>query len=114
MDAGKEAARGLTDIDNFLYREAHLRAAHQRVDEFTARTEGLTRGQKTDIERWYLDEQAYVARMVTDHIAARIGEMEAQHRMRLGRWLRGTLIGMAVITAALIATCVTVILAVSR
>ncbi|MGY6019816.1 hypothetical protein [Streptomyces spinosirectus] len=114
MDAGKEAARGLNDIEDFLYRKAHLNAAHQRVDEFTARTEGLTRGQKMDIERWYLEEQAYVARMVTDHIAARVDEMEAQHRARLGRWLRGSLIGMAVITAALIATCVTVMLAISR
>ncbi|MFG2791166.1 hypothetical protein [Streptomyces sp. NPDC048419] len=114
MDADKEAARGLNDIESFLYQEAHLHAAHQRVEEFTAREEGLTRGQKMDIERWYLEEQAYVAHIVTAHIAARIGELEQQHRNHLGHWLRGTLIGMAVITAALITTCVTVILAVSR
>jgi hypothetical protein len=114
MDAGKEAARGLTDIENFLYHEAHLSAAHQRVAEFTARTEGLTHGQKADIERWYLGEQEYVARMVTDHIAARIGVVEEQNRIRFGRWLRGTLIGMTVITSALITTCVVVILAIAR
>ncbi|MFI6662238.1 hypothetical protein ACIBL8_42780 [Streptomyces sp. NPDC050523] len=114
MDANKEAARGLNAIENYLYQEAHLSGAHQRVEEFTAQEEGLTHGQKAAIERWYLEEQAYVARMVTAHIAARIGEVEQQHRAHLGRWLRGTLIGMAVITAALITTCVTVILAVSR
>lgn len=46
MDASKEAARGLNDIEDFLYRESHLEAAHRRVADFTARTAGLTDGQK--------------------------------------------------------------------
>src|SRR5689334_14017697 len=84
MDASKEAARGLNDIEDFLYRESHLEAAHRRVADFTARTAGLTDGQKRDIERWYLEEQHYVAGMVTGHIAARISLVEGQHRLRFG------------------------------
>lgn len=113
MDASKAAARGLNDIENFLYRQAHLEAAHRRVADFTARTEGLTDGQKRDIERWYLDEQKYVAGMVTDHIAARISVVEGQHHIRFGRWLRGTLIAMVLITAAMTMVCVAVILGTS-
>lgn len=46
MDAREEAARGLTDIEGFLYREAHMGATHRRVADFTARVEGLTPAQK--------------------------------------------------------------------
>lgn len=112
MDARKEAARGLTDIETFLYQKAHLRAAHQRVADFTARAPGLTPEQRTDIERWYLEEQIYVARMVTEHIADSISVVEYQHRVRLGRWLRGTLTAMALITVVMIG-CVAVILGTS-
>ncbi|MHA5050623.1 hypothetical protein [Streptomyces sp. SD15] len=102
MDASEEAARGLTDIETFLYREAHLQAAHRRVADFTARALGLTQEQKTDIERWYLEEQRYVAHMVTEHIADRISVVEEQHHIRFGRWLRGTLTAMVLITVATI------------
>ncbi|MEU3365199.1 hypothetical protein [Streptomyces pseudogriseolus] len=44
--------------------------------------------------------------MVTDHIADSISAVEDQHRVRFGRWLRGTLIGMTVITLAVIAGAV--------
>src|SRR4051812_47984704 len=108
MDASEEAARGLTDIETFLYREAHLQAARQRVADFTTRAPGLSQEQKMDVERWYLDEQRYVARMVTKHIAARISVVEEQHHVRFGRWLRGTLTAMALITVAML--CVAVIL----
>ncbi|MFJ3307160.1 hypothetical protein ACIPSA_29420 [Streptomyces sp. NPDC086549] len=108
MDASKEVARGLTDIETYLYREAHLQAARRRVAAFTARAPGLTQEQRTDIERWYLDEQKYVARMVTEHVADRISVVEEQHHVRFGRWLRGTAIAMALITAAML--CVAVIL----
>ncbi|MFH8442996.1 hypothetical protein ACH4D3_17410 [Streptomyces sp. NPDC018026] len=101
MDASKEAARGLSDIETFLYRDAHLRAARRRVAEFTSRAPGLTEEQKSGIEQWYLDEQVHVAHMVTDHIADSISTLEEQHRGRFGRWLRGTMIGMALITAAM-------------
>ncbi|MCW1099311.1 hypothetical protein OJ963_36470 [Streptomyces sp. RS2] len=94
MNTSKQAARGLADIQAFLYREAHLSAARRRVSAFTARAGGLTQGQRRDLERWYLEEQKYVARMVTEHIAERIGAMEAAHRLRFGRWLRGTMIAM--------------------
>lgn len=110
MDAREEAARGLGDIETFLYREAHVGAAQRRVADFTARTEGLTPEQKRDIERWYLAEQTYVARMVTDHIAERVQAVEAQHHVRIRQWLRGTLIAMVLITVAMIA-CVAVVLA---
>ncbi|MEU9289926.1 hypothetical protein AB0D57_36050 [Streptomyces sp. NPDC048275] len=102
MDASEEAARGLTDIETFLYREAHLQAAHRRVADFTARGLGLTQEQKTDIERWYLEEQRYVAHMVTEYIADRISVVEEQHHIRFGRWLRGTLTAMVLITVATI------------
>ncbi|MET8945747.1 hypothetical protein ABZX30_19720 [Streptomyces sp. NPDC004542] len=110
MDAREEAARGLEDIGTFLYREAHLQAAHRRVAEFTARATGLTREQKGEIERWYLDEQRYVARMVTQHIADSISTAEQRQHARIGRWLTGTLTAMALITAALIVVSVVVIL----
>ncbi|WP_405674771.1 hypothetical protein OG848_45085 [Streptomyces canus] len=111
--AREEAARGLPNIEGFLYREAHRGATHRRVAAFTARVEGLTPEQKRNIEQWYVDEQKHVARMVTDHIAERVGAMEAQHHLRIRHWLRGTLTGMALITLAMIA-CVVVILGSSR
>ncbi|MFG3297022.1 hypothetical protein ACGF3G_50680 [Streptomyces sp. NPDC048179] len=98
MNMAKQAARGLVEIEAHLYREAHLRAARGRVAAFVARTHGLTHEQRRDIELWYLDEQNYVARMVTQHIADSVGAAEAAHDIRFGRWLRGTLIAMAVIT----------------
>ncbi|MFF3374113.1 hypothetical protein ACFYXF_14390 [Streptomyces sp. NPDC002680] len=113
MDAREEAARGLTDIETFLYREAHLHAAHQRVADFVSREPGLTPAQRTHIERWYLDEQTYVARMVTDHIADSISAVHAQHRVRLGRWLRGTMVAMTLITFVMAALCVVIVAAVS-
>ncbi|MGW0211096.1 hypothetical protein ACWDZ8_36860 [Streptomyces sp. NPDC003233] len=108
MDVSDEAARGLTDIEAFLYEESHLQAARQRVADFTARAPGLTQEQKLDIERWYLDEQRYVARILTDHIADRISAVEEQHHVRFGRWLRGTMTAMALITVAML--CVAVML----
>jgi len=51
--------------------------------------------------------------MVTDHIAERVGAMEAQHHVRIRQWLRGTLTGMALITLAMIA-CLVMLLESSR
>jgi len=113
MAAREEAARGLPDIEGYLYREAHMGATHRRVAALTARVEGLTPEQKRDIGRWYVDEQRHVARMVTDHIAERVDAMEAQHQVRIRQWLRGTLIAMVLITLAMTA-CVVVILGSSR
>ena len=103
MDAREEAARGLADIESFLYRAVHLGAAHRRVAEFTAQVEGLTLEQRRDIEQWYIDEQKHVAHMVTDHIAERIEAMEAQRHVRTRRWLRATLTAMALFVVAGIA-----------
>ncbi|WP_328349786.1 hypothetical protein OG828_02755 [Streptomyces sp. NBC_00457] len=109
MDAREEAERGLIDIGNFLYEEAHLQAARQRVADFTARAPGLNREQKTDIERWYLEEQAYVAHMVTEHITDSLTMVEEQHRVRIRRWLRGTLTTMTLITVTMIGLCVVIV-----
>ncbi|MFC8222799.1 hypothetical protein ACFUTY_32085 [Streptomyces sp. NPDC057362] len=109
MDTEKQAARGLVDIEAFLYREAQLRAARQRVADFTARADGLSFEQRRRIELWYLEEQQYVAHMVTEHIADSLNAAEEVHRIRFGRWLRGTLIGMFLITvAACVCTAVVV------
>ncbi|MEU2422039.1 hypothetical protein ABZ619_13600 [Streptomyces sp. NPDC007851] len=110
MDTSEEAARGLTDIQDFLYQQAHLRAARRRVAEFTAHEPGLTPVQKADIERWYLAEQTYVARLVTDHIAASVSAAEQRHHARFGHWLRGTLTAMILITVAM-GLCLTAVLA---
>lgn len=98
MNTAKHAARGLADIQAYLYREAHLGAARRRVSAFTERTAGLTHRQKRDLEEWYLEEQRYVARMVTEHIADSVSAAEAAHHRRFGHWVRGTLLAMAVIS----------------
>ncbi|MFG2958413.1 hypothetical protein ACGF5O_32420 [Streptomyces sp. NPDC048291] len=109
MNTGKEAARGLTDIESFLYRHAHVQAARRRVTVFTTRVPGLTREQKADIESWYLREQTYVASMVTEHIATHVNEVQQRHRVRLTRWLRGTLTAMILVSMAM-ALCFAVLL----
>ncbi|MEU8951777.1 hypothetical protein [Streptomyces sp. NPDC048489] len=101
MDTHEEAARGLADIEDFLRRESRLGAAHRRAADLTARVPGLTRRQRADIEEWYVEEQRHVARLVTEHIADTVGEVERRHRARFGRWLRGTLAAMALITAVM-------------
>lgn len=96
------AARGLDDIEAYLYREAHLGAARRRLAEFTARVDDFSTGQRRDLETWYLGEQRYMAQMVTEHIANSVSVVEEQHRARFGRWLRGTLIAMTMITLVVI------------
>ncbi|MEU0965791.1 hypothetical protein ABZ357_10305 [Streptomyces sp. NPDC005917] len=114
MDAHEEATRGLTDIENYLYREAHLRAAYRRVAQLTARVPGLTQEQKRNIESWYLDDQRDVAHVVTEHIADSISVIEERHHARFGSWRRGTLIAMALITTLLIGVCLVVTLSTTR
>ncbi|MFF5344059.1 hypothetical protein ACFY4H_25690 [Streptomyces althioticus] len=106
MNTDKQTARGLADIEAYLYQEAHLSAARQRLAFFMARADDFSVEQKRDLEMWYLDEQRYVARMVTGHIADSISAVEEQHRISFGRWLRGTLAGMTVITLVVIACAV--------
>lgn len=109
MDIHEEASRGLTDIESFLFRHAHLRAARRRVGAFTAGEPGLTPEQKEDIERWYIEEQIYVAFMVTQHIADTVSAVKEQQHLRFWRRLRVRLTALAVITVAVVA-CVTVTL----
>ncbi|MEW2425631.1 hypothetical protein ACIP96_20775 [Streptomyces nigra] len=110
MDTDKEtAARGMADIEAYLYREAHLSAARRRLAAFMERADDLSAGHKRAVETWYLDEQRYVARMVTDHIADSISAVEEQHRIRFGRWLRGTLVAMTLITLLVIASTALVV-----
>lgn len=113
MDAYEEAARGLNELESYLRREAHLRTAYQRVTDLTARVPGLTQEQKSGIELWYLDEQRHVARMVTEHIADSVSAVEELHHARIGRWQRGTLIAMSLITTLLVGVCLVVILTVT-
>ncbi|MGW3103840.1 hypothetical protein [Streptomyces sp. NPDC001100] len=109
MTAREEAARGLSDIEGYLYREAHMGAVNRRVADLTARVEGLTPEQKRDIGRWYVDEQRHVARMVTDHIAEQVAAVEARHQARIRQWLRGTLVAMVLVTLAMSAVVVVVL-----
>ncbi|ROQ60151.1 hypothetical protein EDD93_7574 [Streptomyces sp. 840.1] len=101
MNTDKQAARGLADIEAYLYRESHLSTARRRVTAFTGQTPGLTHEQKRDIEVWYLEDQKHVARMVTRHIADSIGAAEEAHHARVARWLRRTLIAMIVVIAVI-------------
>ncbi|MFI6876173.1 hypothetical protein ACIBL6_22360 [Streptomyces sp. NPDC050400] len=98
MSTEEQAARGVADIEAYLYREAHLSAARLRVAAFIAQSTGLTHRQKRDIEDWYLDEQKYVAGMVTRHIADSIAEADTVRHRRFLRWLRRMLIAMAALT----------------
>ncbi|MGW5057369.1 hypothetical protein ACWEQ2_08760 [Streptomyces sp. NPDC004096] len=113
MNASEEAARGLSDIENFLYREAHVQAAQRRVADFTARMPDLTREQTGDIERWYVEEQTYVAHLVTRHIADSITAAEARYHTRLTRRRRGMLAATALLTAVMMGLCVAVVLGMS-
>ncbi|MFJ4467787.1 hypothetical protein ACIP2X_09985 [Streptomyces sp. NPDC089424] len=98
MDPHQEAVRGLNDIEHYLYRQAHMTAARRRVAAFLAYVPELTGEQKVRIERWYLEEQRYIARMVTGHITAALETAQERHDQRFGRWLRGTRTSMIVIT----------------
>ncbi|MCL6674010.1 hypothetical protein [Streptomyces panaciradicis] len=98
MSTDEQAAQGLADLEAYLYQEAHLSAARLRVAAFLAQSDGLSHRQKRDIEEWYLDEQRYVARTVTQHIADTITQADsARHRSFL-RWMRGLLIAVTALT----------------
>lgn len=101
MDIRQEASRGLADIESFLFRQAHLRAARRRVGAFTAEESGLTAEQKEDIERWYVEEQIHVARMVTRHIADRVSAVKEQQHRRFWRWLRAIMTTMTLVTVVM-------------
>ncbi|WP_053851693.1 hypothetical protein [Streptomyces sp. NRRL B-24085] len=98
MSTEEQAARGLADLEAYLYQEAHLSAARLRVAAFPAQSAGLSHQQKRDIEEWYLDEQKYVAGTVTRHIADSIAQADsARHRSSL-RWMRWLLVAVTALT----------------
>ncbi|MFJ6392625.1 hypothetical protein ACIQJT_34060 [Streptomyces sp. NPDC091972] len=98
MSTDEQAARGLADLEAYLYQEAHLSAARLRVAAFLAQSTGLSHRQMRDIEEWYLDEQRYVAGTVTQHIADSIAQADsARHRSAL-RWMRWLLIAVTALT----------------
>ncbi|GAA3830055.1 hypothetical protein [Streptomyces chiangmaiensis] len=110
MDASEEAARGLSEIEDFLYREAHLQAAQRRVADFIARMPELTQEQTSDIEHWYVEEQTHVAQIVTQHIEDSISVAEAQFRTRMTQWRRGALAAVALLAVTMMGLCSAVIL----
>ncbi|MFF4112776.1 hypothetical protein ACFY0P_04705 [Streptomyces sp. NPDC001714] len=98
MSTDEQAARGLADLEAYLYQEAHLSAARLRVAAFLAQSAGLSHRQKRDFEEWYLYEQKYVAGTVTQHIADSIAQAHsARHRSNL-RWMLWLLIAVTVLT----------------
>ncbi|MEU3365200.1 hypothetical protein [Streptomyces pseudogriseolus] len=50
MDTDKQTARGLADIEAYLYREAHLSAARRRLARFVARADDFSAEQKAELE----------------------------------------------------------------
>ncbi|CAM5444686.1 hypothetical protein GCM10010329_51030 [Streptomyces spiroverticillatus] len=98
MSMEEQATRGLADMEAYLYQEAHLSAARLRVAAFIAQSAELTHQQKRNIEEWYLDEQKYVAGMVTRHIVDSIAKADSAQRRRFLRWMRRLLIAMAILT----------------
>ncbi|MGW1540055.1 hypothetical protein ACWCPM_07285 [Streptomyces sp. NPDC002309] len=109
MDAREDAARGLLEIEHFLYRQAHMAAARRRVAALLAHVPELTGEQRARIEQWYLEEQRYVARMVTGHITDALEAEQEKHDLRFGRWLRGTRASMILITSIMMLAVVVVL-----
>ncbi|MFE7354134.1 hypothetical protein ACFU8Q_13265 [Streptomyces sp. NPDC057543] len=110
MDASYEAALGLHQIEGFLYWEASRHEAHCRARDFARELPGLTTDQRLVIEEAYARREMENARQVTQHIAERIGQVEAQYTARHRRFARDTAVTMGVITMALIGLCIAVIL----
>ncbi|MFJ6632294.1 hypothetical protein ACIQMR_12965 [Streptomyces sp. NPDC091376] len=110
MDTADEAARGLTDIEGFLYWEAHRRSAHHRAAEFVARVTGLSEGQKAEIEWWYVEEQIRVSRRMTQHMAAHFTAVEKHHAKRYAQLRRGVYGATTLIALSMLSLCIAVIL----
>ncbi|MFI9612040.1 hypothetical protein ACIHCM_10190 [Streptomyces sp. NPDC052023] len=110
MDASHEAARGLTDIEGFLYWEAHHRSARRRAADFVARVSGLSEKQKAEIEWWYVQEQLCVCRSMRQHITDHITAVEEHHAQRYSQLRRGAYAASTLLTTLMLALCVVVIL----
>ncbi|WP_028803985.1 hypothetical protein [Streptomyces sp. 142MFCol3.1] len=109
MDASDEAARGLTDIEGFLYWEAHRRTAHCRAAEFAARVTGLSERQRAEIEWWYVEEQICMCRKMTQHMTDHITAVEEHHAKRYAQLRRAVYGAATVITAVMFGLCIAVL-----
>ncbi|SCF65035.1 hypothetical protein [Streptomyces sp. Ncost-T10-10d] len=110
MDANDEAALGLHQIEGFLHWEANRHEAQCRARDFAWELPGLTHDQRLMVEEAYAHKEMENARQGTQHIAERIGQVEAQYTARHRRFVRDTAVAMGVITMALIGLCIAVIL----
>ncbi|MGW1886625.1 hypothetical protein [Streptomyces sp. NPDC001970] len=110
MDASDEAARGLTDIEGFLYWEAHRCTAHCRAAALTARVTGLSEGQKAEIEWWYVEEQMRVSRKMKQHITDHFTAVEGNFAKRYAQLRRGACVATTFVTMVMLGLCISVIL----
>ncbi|MEV5761703.1 hypothetical protein AB0L61_33630 [Streptomyces tendae] len=110
MDAKDEVERGLTAIRDYLYWDSHRRAAHRRAAEFAAHVPGLSQGQKTDLEWWYLEEQIRVSRAIAHHLTEQIAMVEARHTRGYARLRRTSRVALAVLAATVIVLLVSLVL----
>ncbi|MFJ6068463.1 hypothetical protein ACIQHU_36195 [Streptomyces tendae] len=110
MDAKDEVERGLTAIRDYLYWDSHRRAAHRRAAEFAAHVPGLSQGQKTDLEWWYVEEQIRVSRAIAHHLTEQIAMVEARHTRGYARLCRTSRVALAVLAATVIVLLVSLVL----
>ncbi|MGW1545035.1 hypothetical protein ACWCPM_33305 [Streptomyces sp. NPDC002309] len=113
MDASNEAARGLTDIEGYLYWEAYRRTAHRRATDLVGRVTGLNEQQKAEIEWWYVQEQLWVGRSMSQHLTDHITAVEDHHAKRYARLRRGVRGATALSTSLVLTLCCMVLLAAS-
>ncbi|GEC10588.1 hypothetical protein SSP24_82430 [Streptomyces spinoverrucosus] len=105
MDAGHEAARGLTEIEGFLFWEAHRRTAQSRAAEFASRLPGLSEGQKAEIEWWYVEDQIQLSRMMTRHITDHVTAVEDHHAKRYAQLRRSAYAATTLLTVMMFGLC---------
>lgn len=113
MDASREAALGLHQIERYLHQEADRREAHRKARDFAGGLPGLTEEQRLVIEQAYAHEQEENARQVARQIAERIQQVEARYAARHRRRVREMAFAMGVVALGLIGLCIAVILGMS-
>ncbi|GGT33353.1 hypothetical protein [Streptomyces chromofuscus] len=110
MNTSDEAERGLTDIEGFLYWEAHRRTAHRRAADFAGRVAGLSDTQRAEIEGWYVEEQLRVSRSMTQHLTDHLTAVEEHHAKRYAQLRRGAYAATTLITVLILGLCVVVLI----
>ncbi|RPK32127.1 hypothetical protein [Streptomyces sp. ADI93-02] len=101
MDAKDEAGRGLTDIEDFLYWEAHHGASHRRAADLASHVPGLDSEQTARIECWYVEEQDRVARHIAQHVADHVSAVEKHHTNRYARLRRDAYLAVALVVGVM-------------